>query len=353
MVDSTSEMLVEASLITDDFPINGSYIRRAQCAAMGFPMPEVCDWSRGWPSQASALFMPVPLASRFADLADEFDLRGKLTVLPCPGGLGRMDRSVRGLPDADRLALLDLVRERFAPRFDISLEVLTHSMGFDLRTEGLLPHTETAWVSHLATPGPGHHEALCEYLRFGWQILANEGIHVRCAHPGGMPDPSNLVGNRILNRGHHIERLADAIRQMRLEFAPDTDVLLTFADPPRPQPANGRPNLIRRYDDRFAVYAIQDVIGESLLGVFHGVGDVNAEADRLVTPDLGGGTLIEAAEAGKVVSLLSHAQSLSSCNTGLGLDVLHLALSRLRERYGKRLVWRTPTELVRRGLVNN
>lgn len=296
--------------------------------------------------------MPVPIAQRFADLAEEFDLRGKLTVLPVPGGLGRIDRSVRGLPDKDRVALLDLVRDRFVPRFDVSLEVLTHTMGLDIKTHALLPHTETAWVSHLATPGLGHYDQLCDYLRYGWQILASEGINVRCAHTGGMPDASNIVNDRILNRGHHIETLADAIRQMRHEFSPQSDVLFTFASPPRHQPENGKLNFIKGYDDGFSVFALQCTVQESLLGVFDGTGDVEAEANRLITPDLESGTLVETAEAGKVISLLGHAQTFASRNTGLGLDVLELALTRLRERYGKRLKWRSPTDMVREGLVN-
>lgn len=349
----STDTLIEACLTIDDFPVNGTYIRRAQCEAMGFPMPQVCAWSRGWPRQADARFMSPPLVQRFADLVEEFNLRGKFTLLPCPGGLGRMDRTVRGLPDADRIAILDVVRNRLAPRFDISLEVLTHSMALDTRTGALLPHTESAWVSHLAAPGPDHHEQLCTYLRFGWRILENLGFTARCVSIGGMPDPSDITGNRMLHQGHYLDRLADAVRVMRSEFVPDAGCLFTFAATLNTRPPNGRPCQIKQYADSFVVYDLQQSIDESLLGVFHGEGNVEAEAAQLVTPDLSGGTLIEAAEAGKLLSVLAHSQTLSSRNTGMGLDVLRLAFTRLRERYGKRLIWLTPTELAHRGLVNH
>ena len=343
---------IEACLTVDDFPVNGTYIRRAQCEAMGFPMPQICDWSHGWPRQADARFMSLPLVHRFTNLVEELNLRGKFTLLPCPGGLGRLDQSVRGLPDTERTAILDLIRKRVAPRFDLSLEVLTHAMALDTRTGALLPHTESAWVSHLAAPGPDHHEQLCAYLRFGWHILANLGFTARCVTIGGMPDVSGITDDHMLHQGHHLDRLADAIRVMRSEFVPGADCLFIFAATLDTRPPNGRPCRIKQYPDAFAVYDLQQAVEESLLGVFHGEGDIETEAAKLVTPDLSGGTMIEAAESGKVLSFLVHAQTLASRNTGMGLGIFQLACTRLRERYGKRLVWRTPTELAQRGLVN-
>ena len=341
---------VEAYLIVDDFPINATYWRRFQCRAFGFPAPEVCEWSRGWPAQAAAPNIPVRLAESFADTLEEFDIRGKFTVLPCPAGLGRIDQSVREIPAADMQALLALARTRIAPRFDISLEVLTHSMALDTATGALLPHTESAWVSYLAAPGPGRHETLCAYLRHGWQILKNAGFTARCMTLGGMPDVSGITGGKMVHEGHNQEGLARAVAAMRREFLPDESINTMWAAVTVDSDWNrktGLPTWVITDTDATRVFDLHCTIGEPFLAIMGGQGDVAAATDRLITPDLQHGQLVDAAESGAVVSMLVHAQTLTSLNTGLGLQAFREAMRRFRARYGRRLVWHKPTDLIR------
>src|SRR5437660_404023 len=91
------------------------------------------------------LQVPPDLVDRFADLLERTGIRGKFSVIPYPFGLGRVDRAVDGVSDADRTHFLDVVRERIAPFLDITPEALTHWNALDLGTWQLLPLWEHLW----------------------------------------------------------------------------------------------------------------------------------------------------------------------------------------------------------------
>ena len=339
----------EACLVIDDFPANGSYWRRAQTHAFGYPTPEVCEWSIGWPRQAAAPFINVDILRGLVDLVEEFDIRGKMTILPCPGGLGRIDRSIRNLDDRTLKEILKITRDRLAGRFDLSLEVLTHSMALDIKTGALLPHTESAWVSHLASPGKGHHEMLCEYIDHGVGILSNAGFSPKCVSIGGMPDVSGITRNRMLHDNHNIKRLADAVHDVFSRHFPNEKAFFVAASSRyvgRISKTRALPEKIRTYGDGTSIFHSVTSVGESPLSLFSGRGNPETTADSLVSKDLKGGSFIKTLESGRALVFLCHAQTLSSINTGLGLTALQIALKRLRQRYGRQLNWKTPTELV-------
>ncbi|MBA2482730.1 MAG: hypothetical protein H0V44_18860 [Planctomycetes bacterium] len=88
-------------------------------------------------------------------------------------------------------------------------------------------------------------------------------------------------------------------------------------------------------------YAIDDIAFATL----HGAADVAREVDALISPDLATGRLIADAEAGRTLAFVLHTQTINSNNTGQGMALAREATRRLVRRYGKRLVWCTPSEL--------
>src|SRR5579872_2744395 len=62
--------------------------------------------------RSGPMHTPRELVDRFADLVETTRIRGKFSVIPYPFGLGRVDRAVRGVSDADRRYFLDVTRER-------------------------------------------------------------------------------------------------------------------------------------------------------------------------------------------------------------------------------------------------
>lgn len=338
---STSD--ISASLIIDDFPANASYWRRAQCEAFGYEAPQVCDFSMGWPDQRSAAFISPRVYETLIELIEQYDIRGKLSVLPVPGGLGRIDQSVRCLPDEDLEQILELTRSRMADRFTICLEVLTHSMAFDVQTGGLLPHTESAWVSHLAASG--RRDELAAIFEYGAAILRNVGLVCQGFVLGGMPDVSGITCGAmdvIRNEGAYLDVMAAALREglQRLGYEGPLGIMACSSDE-----NGGDPYVIPHPVEQSApVYHFFPTLSEPLLKVFRGGGDIETEAGKLITADLDGGVLVEQAESGRPLNILVHAQTLNAMNTGRGVSVLRLAMERLHQRYGKRICWQTPIE---------
>lgn len=337
--------MIPACLIVDDFPFNASAWRRAQCEALAYPVVRG-PWSLKWEAQKAAAFMPVALLEQFADLVEEFNLRGKFTVLPMPGGWGRMDQSVRNLPDADRTALLKIVRDRLASRFDITPEVLTHTFAVDLDSGALLPHTETAWLTHLAR----HRriDELCAYLRRAWQILTNLGFNPAGVTVGGMEDVSNIGQGQSLLRHDFAEDFAQAVALVHQEFDARQPISFLFTgwDPVSAQSrATLAPEKVIAHRQK-QVYSIYARDTDPLLAVMDGCGDPSATAEELICSDSRSGALVDHIESGKALSLCIHSCTLDSLRTGHGLKVLETILRRLHDRYAARLRWMTPLEWI-------
>ena len=341
MKDST----IPACLIVDDFPFNAASWRRVQVEALGYRVVKG-PWAKGWRSQRRAAFMPVKLLEQFADLVEEFGLRGKFTVLPCPGGWGRMDEGVRMLAESERRGLLEVVRRRIAPHFSITPEGLTHTLALDLETGGFLPHCETAWLTHLAQKG--RFEDLCAYFRRAWEILANLGFHPLGSTVGGMEDVSGVGDGASLINGGFRDVLASALLCVQAEFGPAAPTLFLYTGSPPVHPvsrATLAPEVIFSEGGR-SVYEIHSLTDDPLLGVLGGRGDILKEAEPFVSRDLTSGSLIESAESGRGLTITVHSNTLVSLGTGLGLSLLRELLTRLQSRYGQKIVWMDPLEMI-------
>ncbi|MEX0885393.1 MAG: hypothetical protein WD009_03040, partial [Phycisphaeraceae bacterium] len=103
-------------------------------------------------------------------------------------------------------------------------------------------------------------------------------------------------------------------------------------------PASGQSPPVRVFD----MHSIID----PLWFYHHGRGSEAMAVDRLMTHDLEAGQFIEDAEVGRSIVFTVHGQTLNCLNTGLGFKVLEEVLRRLDDRFGDRLQWHTPRELV-------
>jgi hypothetical protein len=336
---------IYASIFVDDPPANATYWARIQQLAMGFT-PSETGWGKNWRNLECAPRFRVEDVQAFADFVEEFGIRGKFTILPCPAGHGRIDRSVRGYSNDELRAILDLMRGRIAPHFDITPEVLTHSMAFDPETEALLPHSESAWISHLASTG--QHEKLAAYIRFGYDVLRNAGFRPHGLTVGGMIDCSGIAkGQMVLDGTFPLTSLGETLLRVEQEYnAAIRETFLWTGSPPITQTSRERmvPDVRYSHPEKGRVFAVHGIDDPAQV-TMHGDCDVDAETDNLISPDLERGQLITHAEAGKVLAIVLHTQTLNSRNTGHGQKMMREVCRRLRERYGKRLQWKTSAEL--------
>ena len=123
------------------------------------------------PGYETPFLVPAEFTKKVADTFDRFDIRGKYTLIPMPSCLGRIDQSLKRVPQDHLEEFLKLVRERIYPRFDITPEFLTHLCAYDLKTGNYQRHLfEDTWISQ-AQP-----EEIVEYFTLAFQILKNVGI---------------------------------------------------------------------------------------------------------------------------------------------------------------------------------
>ena len=298
------------------------------------------------PGYETPFLVPHQFTQRVADTFDRFDLRGKFTVIPMPSCLGRIDESLERVPVTHLEEFLKVVRERIAPRFDITPEFLTHLNAYSLKSKGYLHIYEDVWISQAPL------EEIIEYFVLTFQILKNVGLTAT-----GMTSP--WTSGRDVER-KYAQALAEAqwkMFQRKLTWyflhcgywGTPLQCSVGYEDSSRGQvvisvPANspdvfwsmGRSSDSQRPETR-----------EQRLEFIKG------GIDRLVSPDGRTGRTPQLIEAGHPVVLVTHWQSLYTQGTGLGLEGLCALAERIKKTFGDQVEWVTCSELARRWHQSN
>jgi hypothetical protein len=290
------------------------------------------------PGYETPFLVPLDFTRQVADTFDRFDLRGKFTVIPMPSCLGRIDQSLQRVPPDHLAGFLKLVRDRIAPRFDITPEFLTHLRAYDLKTRQYRHIYEDVWISG-APP-----EEVVEYFVLAFQILNNIGLPAT-----GITSPW-VSGIDVEKK--YARALADA--QWRVFQRTLTWYFLHMSDlgPPRrcsvecevPERGQAVVSVPANAPDIFWCMD-QPAQDERLAFIRRGI-------DRLVSPDGRTGRIRQLIESGAPVVLLTHWQSLYTQGTALGLEGLRTLAERITEVFGSSIEWVPCSELARRYLLS-
>jgi hypothetical protein len=288
------------------------------------------------PGYETPFLVPSKFTRRVADVFKKFDLRGKFTVIPMPSCLGRIDQSLQRVPQDHLQEFLRLIRERVAPRFDITPEFLTHLSSYDLKTGTYRRHMyEDTWISQASR------EEIVEYFSLAFRILGNVGLEAT-----GITSPW-VSGIDVEDK--YAMALADAQwdlykRKLTWYFlyaASDNEkpyqCSVTYKNAERGQvvvsvPANAGD-----------IFWSMEIPGrkERLKFISDGI-------DRLVSPDGKTGRIRQLIESGSPVVVVTHWQSLFTQGTELGLDGLAVLAERIKKVFGSDLEWVTCSEMARR-----
>jgi hypothetical protein len=286
------------------------------------------------PGYETPFLVPGEFTQRVAETFERFDLRGKLTVIPMPSCLGRIDQSLKRVPPAHLEGFLKVVRERIAPRFDITPEFLTHMRAYNLKTGDYQHIYEDVWISQAPL------EEIAAYFVLAFQILNNVGLNAT-----GITSPW-VSGIDVEKK--YAQALAEAHwkvyqrnftwyflhctywgkpRQCSLEYkAPGRDQVVVSV------PANAND-----------IFWSMDIPAHEARLKF-----IQEGIDRLVSADGRTGRIRELMESGYPVVLVTHWQSLYTQGTGLGLEGLTALAERIQKVFGDRLEWISCSELARR-----
>jgi hypothetical protein len=286
------------------------------------------------PGYETTFLVPAEFTRRVADTFDRFDLRGKLTIIPMPSCLGRIDKSLKRVPQDHLEAFLKMVRERIAPRFDITPEFLTHLRAYNLKTGDYQHIYEDVWITRAPL------EEIVEYFVLAFQILQNvglnatgitspwvSGIDVEKKYAQALGEAQWKVFKRKLTWYFLYSTSWEPPRQLSIEYeAPDRGQVVVSV------PANfadlfwsmERPTRAER----------QKFISDNI--------------DRVLSADGRTGRIRQLIESGHPIVLLTHWQSLYTQGTGLGLEGLAALAERIQKVFGHSMEWVSCSERAQR-----
>jgi len=286
------------------------------------------------PGYETPFLVPHEFTQQVAETFERFDLRGKFTVIPMPSCLGRIDQTLKRVPPEHLADWLKLVRERIAPRFDITPEFLTHMQAYNLKTGGFQHIYEDVWISQAPI------EEIIEYFVLAFGILKNvglpatgitspwvSGIDVEKKYAQALGEAQWKVFERKLTWYFLHATSWDAPRKYSIEYEDRTRGQVVVS-----VPAN-TPDIFWSMD--------QPTRQERQVFIERGI-------DRLVSADGRTGRIRQLIESGHPVVLVTHWQSLYTQGTGLGLEGLGVLAERIQKVFGNSIEWVSCSELARR-----
>ena len=288
------------------------------------------------PGYDTPWIVPNAFTERVASTFERFDLRGKFTVLPMPSCLGRIDKSLQLVPQEHLEGFLKIVRERIAPRFDITPEFLTHNCAYDLKTGKYQHIFEDAWISRAPL------EEIVEYFTLAFQILKNVGLPAE-----GITSPW-VSGIDVEDK--YARALADA--HWKVSGGKLTWYFLYVSEWDQPRKCTVTLTVPERKQSVVSVPAnAADIFWCMELPTRdERLQFINRNIDRLVPEGGGSGRIRQLIDGGYPVILLTHWQSLYHRGTGLGLEGLVTLLERIQRVFGADLEWVPLTEMARSAL---
>jgi len=286
------------------------------------------------PPYPHQLLLPNSLVRDFARLCDQFGVRGKFSVLPMPCCLGDINGTLNHVPGRHLQGFLKIVRERIAPRFDITPEILTHLSAYRMEKGGFHHLYEDEWIARATV------EEMTDYIALALEILEDVGLPA-----SGVTSPWS-TGDR--NEEQYARAIAAA--QWRVHKRNVAWYFLhSFADGPAQHPTV----TCRIPETSQVVVSIpattRDVFWNTqrpaACTLREARAAANAGVESLLSANGRRGRIPELIGQGCPITILTHWQSLFSDGTYAGLWGLEKLLARLHKQYGGVLEWTPCSQL--------
>ena len=273
---------------------------------------------------------PESFVREFAEWCLENDVRGKYSVVPCPAALGRIDEGLPLFSKAQQESWLQMCREVITPAYDITPEMITHTVVVDPKT--CKPLESGIWEQYDWNNLPVDQEELViDYITTACQILENVGLTPEgVTSPGGFGNPLDFYAKVV----------GIAAREVTGNPTPYFFKRVS-ADGPVETPV--------WYADRETGTAVGEIIASTgdWTGSWTGYGEVNV--DKYISADLQGGRLPAVIDAGDPGVLISHWQGFYGLHNDdrRGFNAFKTVVRRLKERdpNGERTQWRKCSEI--------
>ncbi|HLB73906.1 MAG TPA: twin-arginine translocation signal domain-containing protein [Sedimentisphaerales bacterium] len=319
---------VPISFIIDDSTclVNLAYFGIPQFAEV-WPNNYKQDW-RKLPRE-----IPDSFVRKFGEWCREHGVKGKYSIVPHPGCVGRLDR---GLPGWSRKELDDsirLVRELMMPDWDIHPEMVTHTRVIDTKTGHPYPEWSEKFMENWGWSQDKSAEVLTDYMSYALQILKNVGLDCE-----GITTPGGFGGQ---NRDNLAKATLESCRDVfkaeiphyfRDLFTDDHSVA------PLVQYASGLEG-----DDPKCVVSIIGCTGD-WFGGWDGLEP--GSVDNFITEDLKGGRLPQVIDKGEPAILVCHWPGIYFNGEEVGFNIFKEVVRRVHSRYDN-LIWMKQSEIAR------
>jgi hypothetical protein len=277
--------------------------------------------------------IPNEFLEDFIKLVEEQPVKGKFSVIPNPAGQGYIDSGIEGYPREGVNWWIEKVREKVAPIFDITPEMLTHTNAIDLKTGKLLPMHEQAWASSQTV------ETLTDYIAKALETLKNVGFKTNgVTSPGAFGiDVESRYVKAVLNAVKRVYGFKLAWYFLKVDQ--------------NSQVVYPRLAYLDKYEGEAVVSIVSgndDVIWETMTPESRRAWcktTLTKYADYYITGDGKRGRLVELINSGSYVVFHTHWNSLWSNGAEHGLDVMKEVLRRLNSLLGGKIMWMKLSEI--------
>ena len=281
--------------------------------------------------QKHDLIVPPVFALQFGKICRSLGVKGKFSVVPCPGGLGRLDQPdrVNGV-DPDHIeAFTDIVKEYICPNFSITSEIMTHYLAWDLKNCRNSHECEDVFVSKADA------ETIAGYVSCSIEILNNMGLNptgVTSPWATGIDNEENyakgigMAFKRTLNKDNcfYFLHSRDELKHPKIMFdTPETGKVVSV-------PNNS--------EDAFWGTQRPASCAQARL-------NAKAKIDSLISEDGRTGKLRELFEEGAPLIMITHWQSIYSDGRGIGIEGFEYLINRVNRIFGKDTEWMNFEEL--------
>lgn len=280
-------------------------------------------------------YFPNSMLFEFCDIVERYGIKGKFSVVPCPGNRGDIVNGIEGVSDEDRTKWLDTVKKRIVPSFGIGPEMLTHNKAVDLKTGEAMSMREVEWSN------TQDRTTLTPYIAKALSVLKEAGFE-SC----GVTSPWHF--------GRDVEdEYCVAISKAVYDVFGKKNAWYfcrSLRDTPSAKP-----------------WVAYEEAGRTLVAVPATTGDyiwqtinttrtddefISSVADNLITKDGREGEIIRVLETGGYPTLITHWQSLASNGLFTGLRVLDEIGRRIKEHLSERVEWMSVEEIMEMVVAN-
>ncbi len=277
--------------------------------------------------------IPDSFVRKFGEWCRDNGVKGKYSIVPYPGCVGRLDR---GLPGWSRKELddsLKLVRELMMPDWDIHPEMVTHTRVIDTRTGHPYPEWSEKFMENWGWSQDKSAEVLTDYMSYALRILKNVGLDCEgITTPGGFGSQNrDNLAKATLQSCRDVFK-AEIPHYFRDLFTDEQSVA------PLVQYASGLAG-----PDPRCVVSIIGCTGD-WFGGWDGL--ERGSADKCITEDLKSGRLPQVIEKGEPAIIVCHWPGIYFNGEEVGFNIFKEVVRRVHARYDN-LVWMKQSEIAR------